>query len=165
MDLAAAADLCVALSRVTSTSSLPGLLTRAAGILDASGIIVWLSAGEELFAVTAHGYKPQVIARLGPIARTADNATAEAWREGRIAVGPSEGDASGAIVAPMFGPDSCIGVLSVELRLRRGADPALQSVASMIAAQLATAVSAWPAASPAPVVARQLAREFRSAGV
>jgi hypothetical protein len=39
-----------------------------------------MGAGDHLFAVTAHGYGPDTVARLGPISRAADNATASAWR-------------------------------------------------------------------------------------
>ncbi len=61
VDLAAAADLCTDISRLANAAGLPDLLARAAVVLDASGIIVWVSAGDELFAVTAHGYDPRVI--------------------------------------------------------------------------------------------------------
>lgn len=173
VNLAAAADLCTALSRVTTAAALPGLLAQAAGILDASGIILWMGAGEELFAVTAHGYGPQLVARLGPITRDADNATAAAWRTGQTTTVAGTGTGTGAVVAPMFGPDACIGVLAVEIRNSREHDPAIQAVTAMIAAQLATAVSAWPAASPAPPLADpaaddaadQITPEFRSAGL
>ena len=166
VDFAATADLCTALSRLTSTETLPGLLSRAAGVLDAQGIILWMGAGEELFAVTAHGYRPQMMARLGPIARNAENATAAAWRTGEVTTVAGKADGHAAIVAPMFGPDTCIGVLAIEVPHDRDQDPSARAVAVMIAAQLATAVSAWPAASPvqAPAdVTRPFAREVRSA--
>ena len=152
VDLAAAADLCTALSRLTTTAALPPLLAQAAGLLDAPGIILWMGAGEELFAVTAHGYRPEIIARLGPIAQGADNATAAAWRTGQPAVVAGDGAGNGAVVTPMFGPEACIGALAVELRHGREHDPATRAVISMIAAQLATVVSAWPAASTAPAL-------------
>jgi hypothetical protein len=150
VDLRAAADVCTALSRVASTDQLPQLLSRTADAIGASGIILWMGGGEELFAVTAHGYNPKVMAKLGPIARGAENATAAAWREGRLTVVRAEAGGLGALVVPMFGPEACIGVLSVELRNGREAEPPVQAVTSMVAAQLATAVCAWPAASPAP---------------
>jgi hypothetical protein len=150
IDLTAAADLCTALSRITTTAALPPLLARAADLLDASGIILWLGAGEELFAVTAHGYRPEVISRLGPLPRTADNATASAWREARTTIVAGDEAGNGAIVTPMFGPDACIGALAVELRHGREREGATAAFASMITAQLATVVSAWPAASSAP---------------
>ena len=84
---------------------------------------------------------------MGPIPCTAQNATAAAWRDGRLMVVAAENGAPGALVAPMFGAEACVGVLSVEIRGGRETDPAVQAVTSMVAAQLATAVSAWPAAS------------------
>jgi hypothetical protein len=146
IDLAAAADLCTSIARLTSAAALPDLLARAASVLDASGIILWMGAGEELFAATAHGYDPKVIARLGPIHRSADNATADAWRTGEVRTVAGDMMSNGAIVAPMWGPDSCIGVLAAEIRNGREADAATRAVAAMIAAQLAAIVSAWPAA-------------------
>ena len=147
VDLPAAADLCAALSRLSDPAVLPALVSRAADLLDASGIILWMSAGEELFAVTAYGYQPQLLARLGPIAGSADNATAIAWRTGRMTTVARDGETNGAVVAPMLGPEACIGVFAVEVRHGRERDGATQAVASMIAAQLATVLSAWPVAS------------------
>ncbi len=147
VDLAAAASVCVDLSRVSTAAALPELLGRAAAILDAPGIILWMAAGEELFAVTAYGYPQQVLTKVGPLARRSDNATASAWREGRMVTVAGAGGGNAAIVAPLFGPDSCIGVLAVEVRRDGDHDPTAQAVVTMFAAQLATVVSAWPAAS------------------
>jgi hypothetical protein len=147
IDLGGAADLCTAISRLTATAELPDLLARAAAVLDASGLIIWMSAGEELFAVTAHGYDPIVISRLGPIGRQADNATAASWRSGELKIVPGDMISNGAVVAPMFGPDRCIGVLAAEMRHGRESDADTRAVTALIAAQLATVVSAWPAAS------------------
>ena len=151
VDLAAAAAVCTDLSRITTTSALPGLLGRAAGVLDASGLILWISAGEQLFPVMAHGYSDDMLARMGPIARDAENAAASAWRTGQLAVVPAAttGGGQGAIVTPLFGLHSCIGVLSAELRQGENS-PSVQAVATMIAAQLSTVVPAWPAGSFTP---------------
>ena len=149
MDLAAAADVCTAISRVTSVAALTEVLGHAAAVLDASGVIVWMGAGEELFPATAFGYDPRVVNRLGPIARFSDNATANAWLMGQVRTVAGDSTTNGAIVAPMFGPDACIGVLAAEVRHGREADPATQAVTTMIAAQLASAVIAWPAPSSA----------------
>ena len=147
VDLAAAATVCTDLSRITTTSALPGLLGRAAGALDASGRILWISAGDQLFPVMGHGYSPEVLARMGPIARDAENAAASAWRSGQLTVVPAATTGGqGAIVTPLFGLHSCIGVLSAELR--QGEEkPEVQAVAAIIAAQLSTVVPAWPAGS------------------
>jgi len=150
VDLAATAALCTDLSRVAETAALSELLGRAASILDASGATLWLGAGEQLFAVLGHGYTPQTLSRFGPIARDADNAAAKAWRTGGIATVGSTEKSAGAIVAPMFGPDGCIGVLAFESRSNRDHDATMQAVAALIAAQVSTAVSAWPTAASAP---------------
>jgi hypothetical protein len=147
LDLAAAADVCAGLSQLTSAQGLPDLLARTAAVLDASGIIVWMGAGEELLAAASHGYTPRVMSRFGAIARAADNPTSSAWRTGEIHFVAGDMMSNGAIVAPMLGPGSCIGVLAAEVRHGREADPGTRAVTAMIAAQLAVAVSAWPAAS------------------
>ena len=43
LDLAGVASLCTELARVVDTRSLPAMLERAAGVLDASGIVLWIS--------------------------------------------------------------------------------------------------------------------------
>ncbi len=141
--------MCTDLSRITTTSALPGLLGRAARVLDASGLILWISAGEQLFPVMAHGYSDDMLARMGPIARDTENAAASAWRTGQLAVVPAATGGQGAIVTPLFGLHSCIGVLSAEMRQGENS-PSVQAVATMIAAQLSTVVPAWPAGSLTP---------------
>jgi hypothetical protein len=149
-DLAAAATVCTDLARITTTAALPGLLGRAAGVLDASAVILWIGAGEQLFPVIAHGYSDDRLARMGPIGRDAENAAASAWRTGQLAVVPgTRTGGEGAIVTPLFGLHRCIGVLSVEVR-HGEESPAVQAVATMIAAQLSTVVPAWPAGSLTP---------------
>jgi len=143
------ADLCTALSRVESSAALPDMLARTALLLDASGVIVWLAQGSELHAATSHGYNPRVISRLGSINRDADNATADAWRTGEVRTVDGDVMSNGAIVAPMFGPDACIGVLAAEVRHGRERDASTRAVTLMVAAQLATVLAAWPAAPQA----------------
>ena len=149
IDLAAAADLCTALSRVDSSAALPDMLARASALLDASGIVVWLASGTGLCAATSHGYDPRVINRLGSIPHDADNATAAAWRTGEVRTVAGDVMSNGAIVAPMFGPDTCIGVLAAEVRNGREQDASTRAVTMMVAAQLAAVLSTWPSASQA----------------
>ena len=146
LDLASAARLCTDLSRVTTTAALPDLLGRAARVLDASGVILWIGAGEQLFPVMGHGYRQDMLARLGPLAPDAENAAAHAWRTGQLTVVGATGAAgNGALVAPLLGLHACLGVLAAEVRHGAECNPATQAVATMIAAQLATVVPAWPA--------------------
>jgi hypothetical protein len=144
VDLVAAAELCTAISRATTTTSLPALLQGAAAILGARGIILWMGAGEELVAAASQGYAAHVISRLGAIERTAENATAAAWRTCQMQTVAGSRTTLGAIVAPLFAGETCIGVLAVEVPPGREDDHASRAVTTMIAAQLAAAVAAWP---------------------
>jgi hypothetical protein len=147
IDLAAAADLAADLSRLSDQAALPGLLKRAAEILGARGIVVWMGAGGELYAVAEHGYENGLLARIRPIARLADNATAAAWRSGELCTVPADVSGYGAIVAPLLSPAGCVGVLAAEVGSERERDEATHAVAVILAAQLSGVLAAWPAAS------------------
>ena len=147
IDLEDAAAVCTQLARLTDAADLPSALAHAAAALDAIGVIVWMGAGEELFATATHGYDRRVLSRLGPIGRSAANATAAAWRDAAVRTVAASGSSSGAVVAPIVGPSGCVGVLSVELRSGRAIDAATTAVAAMVAAQLGGVLQAWPAHS------------------
>jgi hypothetical protein len=149
VDLAAAASLCAEISRLTDTGSLPDILRRAAAILDARGIVIWMGAGEELFAASAYGYDPAIVSRLRPIGRASENATAAAWRTGDVRTVAADGASHGAIVAPMSGVAGTVGVMAAEVRHGRESDLASRAVTAIIASQLASVLSAWPAATTA----------------
>ena len=149
VDLASTAALCADISRLTDTAPIPDLLRRAAAILDARGIVIWMGAGEELFPATAHGYDPAIVSRLRPIGRSGENATAAAWRTGEVRIVAAEGGSHGAIVAPMTGVAGTVGVMAAEVRHGRENDAATRAVTAIIASQLASVLSAWPAASTA----------------
>lgn len=151
-DLGATAELCTDLARVADTKDLPSLLARAARILDASGIVLWIAdpAGHELLPSIAHGYPAQTIGRLGCLPRDGDNATAAAFRSGRLQVVASEPGQTGAIIAPLLTLSGCIGVMAAEVRNQAEGDERVRAATSIIAAQLATLVSAGPAAARAP---------------
>jgi hypothetical protein len=147
VDLAATSALCADIVRLTDGDALPKILARASVILDARGIIVWMAAGDALFAATAFGYEPAVVSRLLPIPRTAENATAATWRSGQPGVVMSDDSTLGAVVAPMLGPDRCMGVLAAEVRNGREKDAATRAVTAILASQLAGVLTAWPASS------------------
>jgi hypothetical protein len=151
VDLAAAADVCASLARISDTTGLHEVLARAATVLDARGIIVWMGAGEELFPTLAYGYGDRFVRQMGPIPRNAGNATAEAWRSGQMRTVASDVVSHGAIAAPLTSVAGCVGVFTAEVRQGREADPSTLAVAAMIAAQLAGIVPAWPAGSAARV--------------
>jgi hypothetical protein len=149
LQLEEAADLCSAIGRLKADAELPMLLERTATLLGASGVVVWMAAGEELFAAATHGYDARQVSGLGPIGRSAGNATAHAWRSGRLQAVAGDSSSRGAIVAPMLGSDRCIGVLAIEVVPGREADSTTRSVATLIAAQLSAVLVAWPAGSSA----------------
>lgn len=154
VDWNSAARICGELSRLPSGAGLAPVLARTARTLDASGLVVWLGAGEELFPATAHGYTPRTLARLGPVPRSGDNATAAAWRTAEMQIVPGGSASNGAIVAPLSGADGCFGVLAAEVRGGREHDEDARAVTAIIAAQLAAIVAPWPGPSyaeePAP---------------
>jgi hypothetical protein len=154
VDLSAAAEVCASLARTTDTGAAREALARAAEVLDARGIVVWIGAGEELFPALSYGYDERVVERLGPIPRNAANATADAWRTAQMRTVASNQMFDGALAAPISGVSGCVGVLAAEVRNSREDDPATRAVAAMFAAQLAGIMPAWPAASSAPEPAK-----------
>ena len=147
LDLGAAAALSADLSQLTDQTALPALLARAANILGARGLIMWMGAGSELFAVAAHGYDEALLGIIGPIPRQADNLTAAAWRRGELLTLPADADGCAEIAAPLLGPAGCAGVLAAEVSGQREPDAATQAMTLILASQFAGVLAAWPAAS------------------
>ena len=154
-DLRVAADLCTDLCKVTDTSEFPELLARAAALMNATGVIIWVrdSSGHALRPAIGHGYPARALAQLGSIPEDGNNATAAAYRSARMQVVERDDTKSGALAAPLLAANSCVGVLSAELRAGWESSEAVQATAAIMAAQLATLLSADPpadtAASPA----------------
>ena len=150
-DLQVAAELCTDLCTLTDTSELPELLGRAAALMNASGLIIWVrdSSGRGLRPALGHGYSGRTLARLGPIPEESKNATAAAYRCSRIQVVDHDDTTNGALAAPLMSAGSCVGVLSAELREGWETSAAVQATAAIVAAQLATLLSADPPAETA----------------
>jgi CHASE3 domain sensor protein len=146
----AATDVATDLGRVRDLDDLRRVLGRAAAVMDASGLMVWMgdAAGGDLRPVLAHGYSAAMIARMPPVARSADNAAAAAYRSGTLQIVLSRpGDASGAVVAPILAADGCIGALSAEVRSGGETSESVQALAAIFAAHLASVLSSSPAAA------------------
>ena len=163
VDLEEAAAICTAISQLSSAAVLPGLLARAARVLDASGLVVWLATGEELVAVAAHGYDLDSLQSLGPLGEGSNNATFAAWRTGTFQSVQGDPTTNGAIVAPMFHPEGCVGALAAEVPASRVNDPGARAVAMVLSAQLAPACrprgSTTPQRPPRPSSRRLDPRE------
>jgi hypothetical protein len=132
------AQLCLDLGRVSDAEELNPLLERAASILDARGVVVWLLAEDrqELVPAIAHGYDPQVLARLGPLTLTVDNLTASAFRTAAPASSGAAADHDAAVAVPILSATGPSGVLTAEVHATGDLDRAT-AIASVVAAQLA----------------------------
>jgi hypothetical protein len=150
IDLAEAAAVCTAISRLRSESDLQPLLARTSGLLNASGVMVWMAAGEEMFPVAWHGYDSKQLSQLGPIGHSSLNAAAEAWRTGVLQSVAGDAGSRSAIVVPLLGVERCIGVLAIEVAPGRETDVPTQATTTLIAAQLSTVLGGWPAGSSMP---------------
>jgi CHASE3 domain sensor protein len=153
--LLSTAQLCGELSRVTEGRELPSLLQRAAKVLDASGIIVWVAepSRQSLTPAIAYGYDDKIVVRMGNIHRDANNATAAAYRTAEVRTVAGDAFTSGAVIVPLMTSDGCVGVLSAEMKGGCEKDESSQALATIFAAQLATIV-ATPAAVPVKAVAQ-----------
>ncbi len=142
IDLDSVAAICSDLAKVMDTRALPPLLERAATVLDAPGIVLWIADpdGRELSPIVTHGYPPQMVLRLGTILRDAENATAAALRTSLLQTVETDSVSNGAIAAPLVTPAGCVGIMAAEVRSHGEKDPAKLATASIIAAQLATLV-------------------------
>lgn len=139
-DLKAAAEVCTEFGRMHDLADLKALLGRAARLLHANGLVVWLgnTNGADLQAVMAHGYSDQVLALMRAVPRAADNAAAAAYRSGALqVVAAHPGQSLGAVVAPLLSADGCIGALTAEIRDGSEQSEEVQSLALIFAAQLA----------------------------
>ena len=147
-DLQTVADLCTDLARLTDTDELPDVLRRAADLLHAAGIIIWIrdESGKALRPAAGQGYSPDALARIGTIRCDGNNATVEAYRTAQLQIVPSSRETLGAIVAPLLSPNGCIGVMSAEVGETHEASAAVQATTAILAAQLATLVAADPPA-------------------
>ena len=152
--LLSTAQLCGELARVAESRQLPSLLERAAKVLDASGLIVWVaeSSRQTLVPALVHGYEEKVVARMGSIHRDANNAAAAAYRSSEVRTVAGDAFTNGAVIVPLMTSDGCVGVLSAEMKGGSEKDESSQALATIFAAQLATIV-ATPAAAAVPVKA------------
>jgi CHASE3 domain sensor protein len=147
VDLPGIAALCSDLTRVTDTRALPGALERAATLLNASGLVIWIAdpEGRELAPVIAHGYPQQLVTRLGTIPRDAENATAAAFRTGLMQIVKADAVSQGAIAAPLLSPSGPLGVMAAELLQDGERRDATRAAVTIVAAQLSTLMGPPPA--------------------
>ena len=147
VDFLAVAKLCTHLGRVQNAGEVQPLLKQAAGILGATGLIVWVWDGvsEGLRPALTHGYSRRVLGQLRPVGRDEDNATAAAFRSARASVIKGSDRNNGALVLPLMIPAGCAGVLAIELHNGTEQVKSIRAAATMFAALLAQLVGSSPA--------------------
>ena len=103
---------------MSDTRALPAILERAASVLDAPGIVLWIADpdGQELSPIVTHGYPPAMLTRLGTIRSDAHNATASAFRTSLMQTVGTDAVSNGAIAAPLMTSAGCVGVMAAEVR-------------------------------------------------
>jgi len=140
--LDATARVCTDLARVKDADELRDALGRAARLLDAAGVIVWVTdaSGRSLKPLLTYGYPDEALRRIPTLPRDSDNATAAAWRAAVTQVVDATETAPGAIAVPLLVPQGCVGVLAAEIRHGREAAAATRALAQIVAAQLAVLI-------------------------
>ena len=139
INLADAAAVCTALGRVAESGEIATLLGRAATVLSASGVIVWVASeqGTRLLAAAAAGYDERLFARLGSIDREASNLTAAAFRDGTAHTRGRGTGTAAALAVPLITTLGPVGVFAAELREIADVDSDRLALAAIFAAQLA----------------------------
>ncbi len=141
--LRAASQLCTDLGRASGAEELRALVGRAADLIDASGLIIWMASadGSQLMPALSHGYAGDLLSKLPPLKKSADNAAARAYRTGELQIVLARpGISNGAVVAPILSMHGCVGVVSAELRQGGETSDSVQALAAIFAAQLAGVV-------------------------
>lgn len=135
-----ASEICADLSALADPGALQGALARVSGMLDATGLIVWVAAndGGSLSPVATHGFDPKIVQRIGKIPRDSANLTASAFRDNASKISLPSASAPGALAVPMCGPTGPTGVLSVEMKSGHAVEESTVALAAIVGAQLAT---------------------------
>ncbi len=143
VDLAEAARLCGDLARVKDGGELDALLARAAELLDAAGIVLWIAepGGTALRPAASHGYSEHALARMKALSGRSEHAVAMAFRSGTLEVVRGTRERPGAVVAPIVTAGGTVGAMAAEIRHGGETSGSVQAVAAILAAQLASLVA------------------------
>jgi hypothetical protein len=144
--VAAVARLCTRVGCVRDEEDLGTVLEDAVSVLDARGVILWIWDPDRdvLFPGLAHGYSAELLGRLPEVDRRADNAIAATFCCGQEQVVRGSSDATGAFVAPLLTPDGCVGALALEFANGGEQHELVQTLATILTAQLSTLFSSPP---------------------
>jgi cytoskeletal protein RodZ len=138
ISVSAIADVCSRLARAIDCREVTTLLSEAARLLDAVGVIVWQwdARATALRPSLSCGYSDAVIARLPEVHSDDANAVATAFRSGEQCIVDGAAGTE-AVVVPSLGIGGCVGVLAVELRPGTRERDSVCAFTTILAAQLA----------------------------
>jgi hypothetical protein len=161
--LAEAAAVCTDLARVSDSEEISALLGRAADVLHATGIIVWMATADQraLVPAVSAGYDERLFTRIPSIEKDAANLTAAAFREARAQTSSRTATSAAALAVPLLTSEGAVGVLSAELRDASEIDEQRLALARIFTAQLSILLGAAvaepmvAAEEPAPEAAAQ----------
>jgi hypothetical protein len=153
----AVAALCTDFARMSESSDINALLARAAAVLDATGIVIWMASADRdtLIPAASTGYDERLFSRIGSIPRGAANLTAAAFRDQTARTSARSGSAAPALAVPLVAPQGAVGVFSAELRDGGDVDPQRVAIASILAAQLSTLLGTMTTAGESVPAAQQ----------
>ena len=149
ISLREAAAVCTELGRVSQSIEISTLLERAAKVLNASGVVVWMASPDrhEMYPAASAGYDERLLARIGSIKRDANNVTAGALRDASPRTSSKAGSSAAALAVPLMTPLGPVGVFSAEIRDLAAIDETRLAIATIFAAQLATLLGSMSAPS------------------
>ena len=149
ISLREAAAVCTELGRVSQSIEISTLLERAAKVLNASGVVVWMASPDrhEMYPAASAGYDERLLARIGSIKRDANNVTAGALRDASPRTSSKAGSSAAALAVPLMTPLGPVGVFSAEVRDLAAIDETRLAIATIFAAQLATLLGSMSAPS------------------
>ena len=137
-----AAALCTDIARADTAAALDALVDRAASMLGAAGIVIWLKGPQdELVPAVVHGYGPEAHARIGGLPLSDANLTTRAWHSGVLQSAAGEGRGRAALAAPLFQGAQPTGVFAVELASGSESSAEIRALTGILAAQFAGAVT------------------------
>jgi hypothetical protein len=145
------AAFCDEAAHVRSATELQALLARAATVLSARVLVVWLrdAGATALVPALAHGYDVEQLARRGPLAIDAQTMTSTAFRTSTSSVSTSTAAQPRALAVPLITAEGTTGVLAAELADSASTERLLP-VARIIATQFAVLCPS-SASDPAPL--------------
>jgi hypothetical protein len=154
--VASIAHLCTTLGCARTQTQVADVLRELSTIVGASAVVLWVwdAVAQTLYPIVICGYAGEA-ARIPAVDPKADNAIAAAFNSAQFCVVKGAHGSSGAVAAPLLTTAGCAGVLALEFENSGEQRRDIQSLISILSAQLATLMRTLPIGGT--VKARRLA--------